>query len=71
MQSNIQTYFRLIKRETLIALGLSVGGWGLNFCIHGVCICCTSPQREIRFEHPHLAEVVSNCLVTFYDMRSE
>ena len=24
-----------------------------------------------RFEHPHLAEVVPNCLVTFYDMHSE
>ena len=65
-------YYRLRKREPLIALGSHMGwvegGWlgRLNFCIR-----VTSTWDGNRFEHPRLAEVVPNGFVTSYNMHSE
>ena len=56
MKTYIPTYYRLRKRESLIALGSQQGG-ALHFCIRG-----TPPRGEIgggRFEHPRLEELLS------------
>ena len=65
MQSYIRTYYRLRKREPLIALGSHQGEGGS-------ISACAVPHRggvAYRFEHPRLAEVVR--LIAYYDTRSE
>ena len=52
------------KREHVIALDSQQGEGGR-------CLNARYPTAggRVRFEHPRLAEVVPNCLVSFYDMR--